>query len=187
MAGSHKQLTSKNRLLISSMVEEGYSISSIAKEIGCSRTTIYNELKRGTVDGSYDPVYSQNLVSKNRSHMGAKAKLSLDINLAEYIASLLLNNRMSPFAVVQHLKEHPSEFAEGSISVRTIYNAIHSGLIPGVTMDMLNIKDTLLYSNGCLWIPKEIQAKLSFEEHERLYFEITEDGSLLVKSKAKDC
>jgi len=44
-----KHLSYDDRLIIQLRLKDGHSIRSIAREIGCSPTTVSNEIKRGTV------------------------------------------------------------------------------------------------------------------------------------------
>ncbi len=66
ITSSHKKgqhLSFEERIIIQLRIKDNYSIRAIAREIGCSPTTVSNEIKRGTI-----PMY------KNRSpHYRAKA------------------------------------------------------------------------------------------------------------------
>ncbi len=44
-----KHLTFEDRVIIQLRIKDKYSIRAIAREIGCSPTTVSNEIKRGTV------------------------------------------------------------------------------------------------------------------------------------------
>jgi IS30 family transposase len=44
-----KQLTKTNRIEIQTLLSEGFSKSKIAKYLGVHRSTIYREIKRGSV------------------------------------------------------------------------------------------------------------------------------------------
>ena len=58
-----KHLSFEERVIIQFRIKDNYSIRAIAREIGCSPTTVSNEIKRGTI-----------LMYKNHSpHYRAKA------------------------------------------------------------------------------------------------------------------
>ena len=44
-----KHFSFEERVIIQLRSKDGFSIRAIAREIGCSPTTIFNEIKRGTV------------------------------------------------------------------------------------------------------------------------------------------
>lgn len=54
----HHRLNYHDRIYIQNQLQKK-SVALIARDIGVSRTTIYNELKKGTVDGKYDAEYAQ--------------------------------------------------------------------------------------------------------------------------------
>lgn len=54
----HRRLNFNDRLYIQNQIEKD-SVSRIANHIGVNRSTIYKELKRGSVDGTYNAEYAQ--------------------------------------------------------------------------------------------------------------------------------
>jgi IS30 family transposase len=54
----HHRLNYNDRIYIQHQLSKE-SVINIAKMIGVSRSTIYKELKRGTVNGIYDAEYAQ--------------------------------------------------------------------------------------------------------------------------------
>lgn len=54
----HRRLNFNDRLYIQNRLKKD-SVAKIAQHIGVNRSTIYKELKRGTVDGIYDAEYAQ--------------------------------------------------------------------------------------------------------------------------------
>ena len=74
---SYRFLVYQDRLKIQELNGVGLSPADIAKEIGCTVSTIYNELRRGEtgeiVDGIpvYDAVKAQRSVRVNLSRRGA--------------------------------------------------------------------------------------------------------------------
>ena len=64
----HHRVNYSDRIFIEKQLQKKIPIVKIAKDIGVSRHTIYNELKRGTIDGKYDAEYAQkNLYMTNES------------------------------------------------------------------------------------------------------------------------
>ena len=51
-----KHLSFEDRVIIQLRIKDDFSIRAIAKEIGCSPTTVSNEIKRGTVSLYHDKV-----------------------------------------------------------------------------------------------------------------------------------
>src|SRR5690606_30552659 len=79
-----EHLTAINRGQIQALHKQGKTLKAIADEIGCHKSTISRELKRGSVtqrrsDLSEHTVYfpdtGQAVYEKNRSRCGAKYKL----------------------------------------------------------------------------------------------------------------
>ena len=52
-----KHLTFEDRVIIQLRIKDNFSIRAIAREIGCSPTTVSNEIKRGTVSLYHDKVH----------------------------------------------------------------------------------------------------------------------------------
>ena len=55
----HRRLNFNDRLYIQNQLAKKDSVIRIANHIGVNRSTIYKELKRGTVNGIYDAEYAQ--------------------------------------------------------------------------------------------------------------------------------
>ena len=54
-----KGLTYEQRLKIKELLDSGNSKPEIAEALGVCICSVYNELKRGTLNGTYDPEYAQ--------------------------------------------------------------------------------------------------------------------------------
>ncbi len=55
----HHRLNYTDRIYIQNQLQKKEPVARIARDIGVSRSTIYNELKKRTVDGTYDAEYAQ--------------------------------------------------------------------------------------------------------------------------------
>ena len=88
-----KHLSEYERGEIYAMVELGHSISSIARHLNRSRTTIYNELKRGRVEQIrnghkvivYYPDAGQRQYEKNRKNSKKKFKVLECIDFIKFV------------------------------------------------------------------------------------------------------
>src|SRR5690606_40371249 len=94
-----KHLTEYDRGKIDVMHKHGKSLQEIADEIGCHKSTICRELKRGTVvqmksDRTYHEVYfpdvGQKVYENNRKACGAKLKLDTAINFVQFVENKVL-------------------------------------------------------------------------------------------------
>ena len=86
-----KMLSKDDRNRMKSLLEDGYNKVEIAQIIGCSRSTLYNELQRGNVDGKYNPDYAQSLIDNNLKKRGTVRKIDGDNEMMAHISDLILN------------------------------------------------------------------------------------------------
>lgn len=182
MARQFKHLSLEQRIQIQNMKENGHTVIEIANALGVHRATIYNELKRGTVNSQYDPYYSQEASESNLGKGGPENKLSNE-TLAEYIASLILNDHLSPEKIVNLLKDNSRGFSDIPQTPNTIYNAIDKGLIPGVTRESLQVSCSKLFSGGQITIPKWVLEKLNLKDGDILNLTVTDDGKIIYQKK----
>lgn len=109
ITSSHKKgkhFSFKERIIIQLRIKDNYSIRAIAREIGCSPTTVSNEIKRGTIT-----------MYKNRSpHYRAKAgqgvydAWSLDACCGRAVTEGKFNR-------------------DEMVCIKTLYNYVDAGLI----------------------------------------------------------
>lgn len=132
----------------------------IAERLGVSLATIYNELKRGSVNGIYSVDYAQEKYEQFQTLKGREEKLNIDKDLALLIANLILNENLSPEKAMKKLKEQHIDCP----SKTTIYYAIHKGLIPNVTLEDLHKKTTTLFSHGLIQIPSWMRKELNLND-----------------------
>lgn len=128
-----KYLTERERYQIEILRRKKVPVSEIAVLLGRAESTVWRELKLGTVEQieskTYKTVYVYladvgQRIQEERSHRkGAKLKY-MDTDLRVQIGKLL-NKKYSPYAVHMLL---PSS---GKAAPKTIYNYIHKGLVPG--------------------------------------------------------
>ena len=149
MREKHKHLTWNERLNIELLQKLGFSAAKIAEEIGCCRRTVYYELKRGEyerLDGRtwktekrYSPDIAEKKYRNNLKAKGAPLKIGNDFNLADYIEKRIVDDKLSPLAVIGEIKRKQLAF-DTSICVSTLYSYIYKGVFLALEMKHLNLK-----------------------------------------------
>ncbi len=142
----NKYLTERERYQIEALYRQGHSVKEIASALGRCKATIYNELKRGMTtlrDGStwkdyttYCADVAQEKAVYNATAKGRDLKVGNDYDFIEFVKKMLLEEKYSPYAVLEYIKEFQLEF-KTSVCKNTLYNYIRLGLIEGVTMQSL--------------------------------------------------
>lgn len=141
----HKYLTERERYQIEILLKQKTPKTQIAKILGISRTTLYNEIKRGSVI-QRNEYYEDKLVYKadagqrvreeNGSNKGRPWKIENDYEFVNYVEYWVCEMRYSPYAVLQQMKRDGKTF-KTNICEKTLYNYIHQGVF-------LNISDSML-------------------------------------------
>ena len=132
MGKQFRQLHYEDRKQLQDLLKRGYKKSEIAQIMGVDRSTIYNELKRGTVEtpdgtGEYNADVAQKRCEGNLRVRGTALKISKDKELMSYIERRILEGA-SPERVVKELKEQGRD----AVNVGTIYNYIDRGVFRGL-------------------------------------------------------
>jgi len=139
-----KHLTPYKRGMIAALHFEGKSMQDIANSVGCDRSTIWRELKRGTVTQlktgrikyeAYFPETAQVKYEENRKACGAKLKLDETIKFIKFAEAKILNNEWSPDAVCGFAKRK-NLFDRARVCTKTLYNYIELGLITVKNIDL---------------------------------------------------
>ena len=178
MARTH--LSIEERKLIKTLLDSGQNGSQIAKVLGRNNSSIYNEIRRGTHNGTYDPEYSYALYKENLSKKGVAPILSQNKKLASYISNRILKDGMSPEQVVEVLQEQQDP-SLSPVNKNTIYSAIDKGLIPGVTRETLSHSVTKIYSRGCIMLPSWIRKKYDYVDGTVLQIVDNGNGEICLK------
>lgn len=177
MSRTFKHLTRTQRLQLESFLLAKMPVTEICKHLGVSNSTIYREIKRGSIDGTYSAEYSQSVYEQLSKQKGPLEKLSIDKDIAQFIADLIINEHLSPEKAIARLKEQnidcPSSHA-------TIYSAIRKGLIPNVTIEDLRKKTTTIFSNGLLQIPLWMRKELNLNDGDTVTI-ILENKSIIIE------
>lgn len=175
----YKCLTVKDRILIEKMLKNGASVSEIADKIRCHPASVYRELKRGSIDGKYSAEHAQKQTDIKKKNHGTPKIVVTEEGLAQYIAYLIKCEKLSVKQVVSRLKKE-KKYDNYPSSAPTLYNAIYSGAIPGVTRETLQRKETHMFSNRLLKIPEWICKELDLKDGEPLNIDI-EDNKIVIR------
>lgn len=151
-----KNLTFTQRIQLETLLKEGFHKKLIAEQLGISLSTIYRELKRGYYqhktyryvdwfgDKHYKMVdaYSAELAHEkyklNQTAHGAQIKLGNDYDFVEYVEKRVLEDKISPCAVLGEIKRY--KLFKTDISKTTLYRYIENGYFP-----RLKISDCPMY------------------------------------------
>lgn len=140
-----RYITENERYQIEVLYKQGYKPKEIAGIIGKCQATIYNELKRGMttlIDHEYREYttyladVAQRKYEYNCTHKGRDLKLGNDYKFVDYVEHKIRDEKYSPYAVLQEIKNEKKEF-KTDVCKTTLYNYIKQGLFMGLTMDNL--------------------------------------------------
>ncbi len=140
-------LTFTERHTIEIMLKDGKDKKEIASVVGKHYTTIYREIKKGTMDflnwdysirREYCCDIGQRIMQEHAKNKGLEKKLVQETELLNRIAYLIKEKKYSPYAVLQDLKKNNNYPV--SMCETTLYKYIHEGLVPGVSDKDLYIK-----------------------------------------------
>ncbi len=180
MGKNHKHLEYAQRLKIKEMLDMSVKKADIAHSLGVSDPTIYREIERGTINGHYDPKYSEDMYRRQLAEKGAQPICVISPDLAEYIAELILNERLSPAKIIDKLQKS-SKWKVVPRSQNTIYKAIDNGWIPGVTRESLKSDVTTVFNNGDIHLAKWVRNTLKIEDGDELSFEVKDNKIIFQK------
>ncbi len=136
----YKHLTYDDRMKIETLYAAHLKPLEIAAQIGCSKATIYRELKRGhymrydskrikDVD-SYSATIAQDDYDYKATAKGATFKLADDYELADFLRGVIVNQRYSVDAALYAASAHDFKT---HISRTTLYRYLDDDIIPGLS------------------------------------------------------
>lgn len=146
--GKGKHLDYEKRLKIEALSKAGLKSERIGKIIGCTGRAVRNELEKGKVellnsDLTKRTEYSADVGQQKHEYAGTakgpRLKIGNDYVLVEYIEKKIIEEKMSPYAVAELIKQNREQF-KTKISYRTIYNYIDENLFPNLTNKHLPVK-----------------------------------------------
>ncbi len=137
----YEHLTERDRFKIEGLLEGKKDAGEIAILLRRDRSTIYREIKRGTIrrlcyDLSQKDTYRANVGQADYEKQGRNKerllKIGKDARLEAYIRIKLIEERFSPDAIIGQIKAEGLEF-EGIITTKTLYNYIDAGFFCGIS------------------------------------------------------
>ena len=174
-----KHITYEQRKELKRMLDLGNSKSAIAKALGICTSSVYNEIRRGALNGTYDPEYAEEMKQKYLRQKGPQLMLEDNPELVCRIATLILDEHLSPERIIERFKREGFANGEYPLSDRTIYTAIDKGLIPNVTRDTLNADTTSMYDD-VLRLPTWFRNKLGLRDGDIFKFESNDMGQIIL-------
>lgn len=141
----NKYLTERERYQIEALYKLKTPVKDIARILGKCKATIYNELKRGMTTlinselveyTTYLADVAQQKAEYNATNKGRDLKLGNDYDFVHYVTNKIINEKYSPYAVLQKIKSDKLSFRT-SVCKNTLYNYIRMGLFEGVSMSSL--------------------------------------------------
>ena len=142
-----KHLNYEERIKIETLSKIGMKSEEIASVIGCSGRTIRRELAKGitellNTDLTTRKEYSADIGQQKHDYAatgkGPMLKISNDYELVKEIERLIIDEKMSPYAAAETIKN--SKKFKTTISYKTIYNYIDEGLFPNLSNKHLPVK-----------------------------------------------
>lgn len=137
-------LNYEKRKLIEKLLSKNVSKKKIAELLEISRSTLYNELKRGIVTQrnsdlteykKYFAETGQLVYEKNRNNSKKPYKFAKAINFIEDVEKEILENKLSPDSACGKLK--CTQKYEETVCSKTIYNYIELGLLKVKNIDLI--------------------------------------------------
>lgn len=174
------RLSAKSRIDISEVLQKELE----AAKTYLGRGTVFNELKRGSVDGIYDPEYADEKAWEKRMEGGNKTILEKDQCLARYISYLIKRKNLSPEQVVEHLKTGDHDYVKYPKTAKTIYTAIDKGLIPNVTrQDMKTVVATgiVTMKENSISLPECIRRCAGLRNGNSFKIQCKKNGEIILK------
>jgi transposase, IS30 family len=121
---NYKQLVKVERMEIGILLSKGYKVSDIAAEVGRHQSTLYRELRRNAVAGSYQSAKADHKAYVRRKAAKYQAmRIIGDMKLREYIETKLLVDDWSPEQIAGRLAQG---IGLEPVSTPTIYKYIRS-------------------------------------------------------------
>lgn len=174
MGTCFRQLKWEDRVRLEVLLRSGHGKSETARLMGVDRSTIYNELKRGsyvhlnsdyTEEVRYSPEIAQRKYEENLKARGTQLKIGNDTALADYIEERIVENGYSPDAVLGELKESGrcNTFSV-TICTTTLYSYIDKGIFLRLTNKALPVKSRKKRKYNQVRVQKKAQAGESIEK-----------------------
>lgn len=164
MRKNFKHLTRTQRIQLEAYLKTKTPIKVIAEFLGVHISTVYREIKRGTTTNKktvydyygdikgykyyhkYCSDFAQKRYDNYLKDKGPDIKLGNDYELAEYIEHKIVDDKLSPLAVIGEIVKKGLTF-NTSICVNTLYSYIEKGVFSRLTIKHLPMKYNLKKEN----------------------------------------
>lgn len=149
MTKKQHYMTRDERLQLEALSKAKIPVSQIARQLGFSRQTIYNELKRGAYHRvvwrssyEYDEIHysadkAQQTHNYNQTAKGRPLKIGNDYAYANFLESKILNEKYSPAAALAAARRAGHQTR---VCTSTLYSYIDKGVFLRLTNKALWIK-----------------------------------------------
>ena len=137
----NRTLSYEERVKIEVLLGQKMKPYKIADELGRSRQTIYNEIKRGSVTQLdtnlkeytvYKADAGQRIKHINLSQRGSDVKVGSCLSYVKRLEYLVKNQKLSPYAALMFVRNHSEDFPV-SICTTTFYKYIRNGIFLNLT------------------------------------------------------
>jgi transposase, IS30 family len=137
----YEHLSLRERIKLEAYIESKKEVKEIAQLLSRDKSTIYREIKRGTVirlqsDLSEKLAYRAHVGQADYIRLGKNKERSLKIGkdheLEEHIRQRLQEDRYSPDAIIGEIRVRELKF-ERLICTKTLYNYIEKGIFAGIS------------------------------------------------------
>ena len=141
---TNKHLNSQERFYLEKRLQAGDSISSIAKTLGRSRTTVYAEIRRGTTVqikqnkevSIYLADHGQILYEESRKGSFNTLRAGAIEPFLTWVETKFQKEHWSLDAAVGYAKYHALFSNNEMVCTKTLYNYVHLGILSITAMDL---------------------------------------------------
>lgn len=143
-----KHLTKTSRLQLEAYLKINMPVKEIAEHLNVHISTIYREIKRGKCElldyqlrtyVAYSPDIAEEHYQTNLKDKGADIKLGNDYEFVAYVEKRIINDHISPCAVLGEIKFKNMDFKTKPCK-NTLYSWIYKGFFPNLEIKHLNMK-----------------------------------------------
>ena len=139
-----KHLLFSDRVLIAFMLNEGYTQTRIAQELGVNRSTASREIRRGSVPqivlgrsvSRYFAETAQAIADSRRANVGRKPKFFSCSLFITHADNLMKEENFSPDAVVGQARDLELFSPDEMVCTNTLYRYIDSGILMTRNIDL---------------------------------------------------
>ena len=138
MTKKQRYMNKEDRIRLEEKLRYKVPVTQIARELGFSRRTIYNEIKRGSYlhncgwydEKRYSADIGQAWQDKRRLNKGRGLKIGKDRAYSAFLEEKILREQCSPAVALELARR---EGFQTSICVQTLYNYIDAGIFVHLT------------------------------------------------------